>query len=92
MHDASPLHVLLRVLGALPGGYLLSACSMGLLSRLLVLAGLARSEAVVASTLLGYLVFLGWLLWAFSVRRLRRLWATVLLGSAACLGLLAGLS
>lgn len=88
MH-ASALHVAARVLGALPGGYLLTACSMGLLSRLLVLAGLARSEAVVATAMLGFVVYLGLLLWAFSVRRLRRLWATVLLGSAACLALLA---
>ena len=88
MH-ASALHVMARVLGALPGGYLLTACSMGLLSRLLVLAGLPRSEAVVATAMLGFGVYLGLLLWAFSVRRLRRLWATVLLGSAACLALLA---
>ena len=91
MH-ASALHVTARVLGALPGGYLLTACSMGLLSRLLVLAGLPRSEAVVATAMLGFLIYLAWLLWAFSVRRLRRLWATVLLGSAACLALLACLS
>ncbi|RUP30278.1 MAG: iron transporter [Curvibacter sp.] len=87
--SASALHVTARVLGALPGSYLLSACSMGLLSRLLVLGGLPRSEAVVATAMLGFLVFLGLLLWAFSVRRLRRLWATLLLSSAACLGLLA---
>lgn len=91
MH-AKPLHVAARVVAALPGGYLISACSMGLLSRLLVLAGLPRSEAVVATAMLGFLIYLAWLLWAFSVQRLRRLWATVLLGSAACLALLACLS
>ena len=76
--------MLLRVTGAVLGGYALSAAVVALTVVLLILAGLVRSEAVVLSSMLGFVVYLGVLLWAFSVQSLVRLWAVLIAGTAGC--------
>ena len=76
--------IVLRVTAAVLGGYALNAAAVALMVGLLTTAGLARTEAVVLSSMLGFVLYLGVLLWAFSVRSLARLWAVLLLGTAGC--------
>lgn len=83
--------VLLRVLGAVGGGYALSAALVALLSAALPLTGLARSEAVVLAAMGGFVMYLLLLLWAFSVRSLARLWAVLAAGTALCAAVTASL-
>lgn len=61
---------LLRVTGALLGGYAASAALVALVAVGLIALGLARSEAVVAASLLGFVFYLLLLLWAFHIRHL----------------------
>jgi hypothetical protein len=75
-----PLRVLLRLLAAVPGGWWLSANIVALLGAAMAAAGLARSEAVVLAAMLGFVMLLLWLLWAFAVRSLGRLLAVTLGG------------
>ena len=74
--------VLLRLLAAIFGSY---ACTASLASAgaalLVVLAGMARSEAVYLTAMLGLLVYLALLLWGFSASRLWRVWAFMLGGA-----------
>lgn len=74
--------LLLRLLAAIFGSY---ACTASLASAgaalLVVLAGMARSEAVYLTAMLGLLVYLALLLWGFSESRLWRVWAFVLCGT-----------
>ena len=53
---------------------------------------LLRSEAVVLAAMLGFVVYLVVLLWAFAERSLARLAAVVLAGAAAAHGLAYGLA
>jgi hypothetical protein len=77
-----PWHVASRVLGAVLGGYALSAALVALLSVALPLvSGLARSEAVILASMLGFLIYLGLLLWAFAERRLARVWVVTVGGA-----------
>lgn len=77
--------VTLRIAAAVIGGYAWTASWVALLAALLPVAGMARSEAVVLAAMLGYVIYLLVLLWAFSVRRLVRLGAVLLGGTAlAC--------
>ncbi|MDP3796229.1 MAG: iron uptake protein [Polaromonas sp.] len=80
--------VVLRVTAALLGGYAFSAALVALLATALALAGMARSEAVVLAAMLGFVLYLLVLLWAFSVRSLARLWAVLAGGSVLGYGLL----
>lgn len=82
---APGLAVALRVTAGVGAGYVFIACGVPLLASGLALAGMPRSEAVVLSSMLGFPVYLGVLLWAFSVRSLAQLWTTLALtsGSAA---------
>jgi hypothetical protein len=89
---APAARVLLRVLGGVAGAYALTAALVALLSVALPLTGLARSEAVVLAAMLGFVTYLLLLLWAFSVRSLRRLWAVMGIGTALCTALAAYLS
>ncbi|MGH6627802.1 MAG: iron transporter [Burkholderiaceae bacterium] len=78
----------LRVLGAVGGGYAFCAACAALLSVALPrLAGLPRSEAVVAAAVTGFVLYLVVLIWAFSVRGLRRLWSLLASGTALACGL-----
>lgn len=81
------LAVVLRVTGAVLGGYVFSACLVALLAAILPHAGMARSEAAVSAAMLGFVLYLLVLLWAFSVRSLARLWAALAGGTALASGL-----
>ena len=76
-----------RVVLALGGGYALTAAGVLLLAVALAALGMARSEAVVLASMLGFLIYLGVLLWAFAEPRLPRVVA-VLLGGTALYGAL----
>ncbi len=79
--------VLLRVIGAVLGGYVVSAALVALLAVGLSATGLPRSEAVVTASLLGFVLYLLVLLWAFSVRSLARLWVGLVGGAVLAQGL-----
>jgi len=76
-----PWLVVSRVLGAVLGGYAFSAAWVALLSVALPRVGMARSEAVILASMVGFLIYLGVLLWAFAQQSLVRVWA-VLAGGA----------
>lgn len=78
------LSMLLRITGAVLGGYAFSAAAVALMVDLFIQATLARSEAVVLSSMLGFVLYLAVLLWAFSVRSLAKLWVVLTLGTAGC--------
>lgn len=79
--------VALRVAAAVIGGYAWTASWVALLAALLPVAGMARSEAVVLAAMLGYVIYLLVLLWAFSVRSMVRLGAVLIGGTALATGL-----
>jgi hypothetical protein len=82
--SADRLTVGLRVLGAVGGGYVFSAACVALLAVALpALVGMQRSEAVLLASMLGFLIYLGALIWAFATRALWRVWA-VFGGGTAC--------
>lgn len=83
-HDATVRWwwVLARIAGAVVGGYAFSASMVALSAVLLPLSfGMARSEAVFLAAMLGFVIYLVVLLWAFAARRMWRVWA-VLFGGA----------
>lgn len=72
-----------RVLLAVVGGYGFTAATVMLTARGLAATGLlGRSDAVVLASMLGFLIYLGLLLWAFAEPRLARLVAVLGGGSA----------
>lgn len=73
----------LRVLGAVFGGYALTALMVAAAGAVMARLGMARSEAVVLAAMLGFLVYLALLLWGFSIAYVARLWATLALAAAA---------
>lgn len=78
-----------RVLAAVVGGYFLTAGAVPLAAAGLAGGGaMARSEAVVLCAMLGFVVYLQLLLWAFAERRLWRVCAVMLGGAAAAQGTL----
>lgn len=81
----------LRVLGAIGGGYALSALTVIAGGAVLARCGMVRSEAVVLASMLGFVLYLVLLLWAFCVRSLARLWL-VLAGGMAAMAALAHLA
>jgi hypothetical protein len=81
--------VLSRVLGAVCGGYAFSAASVALLAvGLPRVGGMARSEAVLVASMLGFLIYLGVILWAFAEPRLARVWGFLAGGAAVAYGLM----
>ena len=80
--------LILRIAGAVLGGYALSALLVALLAAALVRLGMAKGEAVVSASIAGFLIYLVLLVWAFSCVRLRTLWATLVASSTAAYGLL----
>jgi hypothetical protein len=77
-----------RVLCAVLGGYAFSAALVALLAVALPLAfGLARSEAVVLASMLGFVCYLLVLLWAFAERQVWRVWTMPVGGAIAIDGL-----
>ncbi|HSI61143.1 MAG TPA: iron uptake protein [Ideonella sp.] len=84
------LRTTLRLVGAVFGGYALSAAWVALLAvGLPASTGMARSEAVLLAGMLGFVIYLAVLIWAFAVRSLARLWAVLGAGTALAV-LLAG--
>ncbi|MEM1096270.1 MAG: iron uptake protein [Bacteroidota bacterium] len=79
------VHVTQRVLLAVVGGYLLTEAVVSLLAAMLAAVGMVRSEAVVLSMMLGFVIYLLLLLWAFAERRLLRLW--IVFGGATALAM-----
>ena len=73
----------LRVLGAVGGGYALTALSVAVGAVALSRAGMVRSEAVALAAMLGFVLYLMLLLWGFSVRKVGRLWLGFGVGAAA---------
>jgi hypothetical protein len=83
----STRRVVLRVALAFLGGYAFSAGLVAALAALCVWCGLAAAEAAVLSGMLGFLIYLGVLLWAFATPRPRRAALLVLAGAACSHGL-----
>lgn len=67
------LGIVVRVAGAVCGGYAWSVAFVLALSSVLAQLGVARSEAVVTASMLGFVAYLLVLLWAFSVRSTLRM-------------------
>lgn len=82
------LKVVLRIAGAVLGGYGLTAMLVALLAAVLVRTGLPGCEAIVSAAMAGFLMYLGVLVWAFSTVGLRTLWAALAGGTTAAYGLL----
>lgn len=78
----------LRLIAAIPGGYALTAAAVAALGGLLSLFGMTRPDAVALSAMLGFVLYLVLLLWAFAERSLARLWAVFASGLAVCGALL----
>lgn len=79
-----PLSTVSRVLLAVVGGYFFITASVMLAARGIADLGLmSRSDAVVLAAMLGFLLYLGLLLWAFAERRLWRL--AIVLGCGSLL-------
>jgi len=79
----SPFDLVLRLLGAVFGGYALTALTVAVAGAVLARLGMARSDAVVLAAMLGFIVYLVLLLWAFSVKSETRLWLVLAAGAAA---------
>jgi hypothetical protein len=71
-----------RILAAVIGGYFLSAALVALSAAGLAGLGMDRSEAVVLMAMLGFLIYLLVLIWAFAERSLPRMLAVTLGGAA----------
>lgn len=83
----------LRVVAAVGGGY---TCTVALASAgaqlLVLLGGMARSEAVILTAMLGFILYLVLLLWSFTEPRLWRVCTLLLIGVAVGLSLQHGLA
>lgn len=55
------------------GGYVAASAAVAALAVVLARVGMARSEAVVSASMLGFVIYLGMLLWGAAERRLTRL-------------------
>ena len=85
---ARTLRIVLRVLGAVAGGYALTALAVAALGAVMTQLGMARAEAVTLAAMLGFVLYLMLLLWSFCVKSGTRLWLTLAGGAAALAGLL----
>ena len=86
--DRKPwIGLVLRLLGAVFGGYALTALTVAAAAAVLARLGMARSDAVVLAAMLGFVLYLVLLLWAFSVQSTARLWLAIM-GSAAGMAVL----
>lgn len=85
--------LVLRVIAAIGGGY---ACTVALASAgaqlLVLLGGMARSEAVILVAMLGFVLYLALLLWGFTEPKVWRIWALLSAGIAMGLALQYGLA
>lgn len=76
------LKTTLRVVGAVGGGYVVTALAVTTAGAVLARLGMARSDAVVTAAMLGFIVYLLLLLWGFAVRSPARLWLALTGGAA----------
>jgi len=81
-HIRAGLLLALRLLAIVGGGYFLSAALVALSAAGLAGLGMARSEAVILMTMLGFVLYLLVLIWGFAERSLSRLLAVTLAGTA----------
>lgn len=81
---AAFLRLSARVLAAVVGGYAMAALAVSGASAGLSMLGMARAEAVVLCAMLGFVLYLLVLLWAFAERRLWRV--LTVLGASALAG------
>jgi hypothetical protein len=89
LRDSFPA-ALARVALAVIGGYAAAAGLVATLSALLPLAGVVRSEAVVLGSMLGFILYLVFLLWGFAERRPWRFCLGLVLAAGSGLASLAG--
>jgi len=73
------LKVSSRILLALAGGYLLTAVANASLARMFAAGGMLRTEAVMASAILGFIIYCVAVMWVFACREGYRAWAGILL-------------
>lgn len=66
-----------RITAAVFGGYAFSAALIALLAVLMPVAGMARGEAALLASMLGFLIYLVALIWAFAERSVGRVWAVL---------------
>ena len=85
---ARTLRIVLRVLGAVVGGYALTALAVAALGAVMAQLAMARAEAVTLAAMLGFVIYLALLLWGFSVKSVTRLWLILMGGAAALASLL----
>lgn len=75
------LSIAARILGAVGGGYFFSAALVAFGSAgLSFLLNNSRGEATVLMAMIGFVVYLVALLWAFAVRRVWLVWAVLVGG------------
>ena len=79
------LKTTLRVVGAVGGGYVVTALAVTTAGAVLARLGMARSDAVVTAAMLGFIVYLLLLLWGFAVRSLTRMYLSLAGGAALLL-------
>ncbi len=79
------LSITCRVLVAVFGGYAFSAALVALLALILPQVGMPKSEAVVLASMLGFLIYLVVLIWAFAEQRLWKVWLCLGAGTAMAL-------
>lgn len=75
--------VLSRVLAAVVGGYTLTSFGTVLLA---LLWPLPQAEAILASTMLSFALYVCVVLWVFATKRLRTIWCVLATASALCAG------
>jgi hypothetical protein len=90
---SSSVHIAARIVLAIVGGYVAASGLIALLAMSLPpLTGMPRSEAVVLSSMLGFVLYLGLLLWAFAVRRLVVVLLVLVVLSSGSFGLVAAIN
>lgn len=82
------VQVTARLVGAVPLGYAVISMWVALVSALFAAMGAQRGDAVVLSGMTGFVMYLVWLLWAFSARRVGLVYLVALLGGTSSAGLL----
>ena len=75
------LSLVSRVLAAIIGGYLLTSLITLALSLGLPLVGVSRAEAVMASTIISFLIYAAIILAVFHARRAARAWTWLVLAA-----------
>lgn len=76
--------VTLRILGAVFGGYALSAAAVAVAAVALPLwFAVPRGDAALAASMAGFLLYLSVLLWAFAERQVWKVWLVLWGGAAA---------